>query len=468
MPGLQLRNSTYHFRRPVPPDLVEIVGKREWKRSLRLKPGQELKAHAQADRLWKQTEEQIVALRRELANSEDPVRLAKKAAQWANDFQLLDGQAGATREAAWINGEKVELDSQRDLHIVHIIEAAGREFGWDEQGHPKRLSPEQEARLAVLIEGKPIDPPMTVSQARDIYLADKERGPADKATAQGTQQFIDMVGDMELSQISRPMVIKWLRELRSERGQAPATVRRRLTTMRAIYNHMRKNYELKSDNPFASQDLPANVDDDRKRVPFHTKHFELIEAYLIKPDTDPHVRRIITLLKHTGCRPMEIGGLSKSEVYLDLEIPAIQVRWTADRRLKAKSAKRLVPLIGPALIAAREAVAAAEGDTLFPSKFLKTDRLSQTLNGAIRDAGVPKSPNRLIAYSFRHSMKEALRLAAVLEETQDALMGHAKAEVAARYGADRKHMHILKDALQRATPHLGDIVETQYLPGELP
>lgn len=84
------------------------------------------------------------------------------------------------------------------------------------------MSPEQEARLAVLIEGKPIDPPMTVSQARDIYLADKERGPADKATAQGTQQFIAMVGDMELSQISRPMVIKWLRELRSERGQAPA------------------------------------------------------------------------------------------------------------------------------------------------------------------------------------------------------------------------------------------------------
>lgn len=125
VPGLQLRNSTYHFRRPVPPDLVEIVGKREWKRSLRLKPGQELKAHAQADRLWKQTDEQIASLRRELANSANPVRLSKKAAQWASDFQLLDGQAGATREAAWINGEKVELDSQRDLILITSLKPPG-------------------------------------------------------------------------------------------------------------------------------------------------------------------------------------------------------------------------------------------------------------------------------------------------------------------------------------------------------
>ena len=176
----------------------------------------------------------------------------------------------------------------------------------------------------------------------------------------------------------------------------------------------------------------------------------------------------MTLLMFTGCRPMEIGGLSKSEVFLEQDIPAIRVRWTASRRLKTKSSDRLVPLIGPALQAAKEAVEASAGDNLFPEKYLITDRLSQTVIKEIRKAGVPHSPYRLIAYSFRHSMKEALRMAEVLDDTQDALMGHAKKGVGAHYGASRRRPEVLKQALERAIPHLGDVDETEFLPGELP
>ena len=105
---------------------------------------------------------------------------------------------------------------------------------------------------------------------------------------------------------------------------------------------------------------------------------------------------------------------------------------------------------------------------MFPEKYRKTDRLSQTLIKEIRKAGVPKAPNRLIAYSFRHSMKEALRVAEVLDDTQDALMGHAKKGMGAHYGAARRRPAVLQEALQRAVRHLGDVDETEYLPGELP
>ena len=466
--GLQLRNKTYQFRRAVPPDLVEIVGRREWKRSLGLGPGQELQAHAEAERLWRETEQQIDALRREMKLGNNKAVLAKKAAEWADHFQYLDGQPKAERETAFINGEWVELDSERDLAIEHIIEAAGREFGWDHKGHPKRLTPEQEARLAVLIEGRPVAPAITVSAAKDLYIADRFGGREDKATRQAVKQFIEMVGDLELAQINRRTVIKWLQDLVNKRDQAEGTVRRRLTSLKAIYNHIRKNYDLTADNPFANQEMPTARKGKRPPVPFHKRHFDLIDRHLTTPSVNPDIRRILTLLRYTGCRPMEIGGLSKSEVYLNLEIPAIRVRWTANRRLKTRSAERLLPLVGPALDAAQEALKAAQGEHLFGERFLNTNRLSQALVKELHKAGIPKSPNRLIPYSFRHSMKEALRMAEVLEETQDALMGHARKGMGAHYGVPDRPAHVLKTALERAIPHLGEVDETHYLPGELP
>ncbi|WP_339744161.1 DUF6538 domain-containing protein [uncultured Maricaulis sp.] len=468
VPGLQLRNNTYHFRRAVPPDLIEIVGQREWKKTLGLGPDQTLRAHVEANRLWRETDEQIATLRRELAHDCSPAVLAKRAAEWAGRFQLLDGQPGAIRETVWTDRGEDELDSQRDLNIERIIEEAGRQSGWDEKGHPKQLTPVQKARLAVLVAGKPVEPELTVSQARDLYLSERYDGRQDKATVQATNQFIEMVGDVELASISRPMVNRWLRSLVTDRGQSAGTVRRRLTTLKAIFNYLRKNYDLKADNPFAEQDIPATAAPPKPRVPFHRRHFSLLDAYVRRQDTDPNTRHILTLLKYTGCRPMEIGGLSKSEVYLDQEVPAIRVRWTADRRLKTAMAERVVPLIGPAITAAREALSTASDQHLFPQLYRDTERLSQTLNKAIRAAGVPHAPDRLVAYSFRHSMKEAMRLAEVPEETQDAIMGHSRKNVGAGYGAAKRPLGVLKDALERSIPHLGDVDETEYLPDELP
>lgn len=466
--GLQLRNKTYQFRRAVPPDLVEIVGRREWKRSLGLGPGQELQAHAEAERLWRKTEQQIDALRREMELGDNKAVLTKKAAEWADHFQYLDGQPKAERETAFINGEWVELDSERDLAIEHIIEAAGRDFGWDHKGHPKRLTPEQEARLAVLIAGEPVAPAITVSAAKEVYIADRFGGREDKATRQAVKQFIEMVGDLELAQINRRTVIKWLQDLVNKRDQAEGTVRRRLTSLKAIYNHIRKNYDLTADNPFANQEIPTARKEKRPRVPFHKRHLALIDRHLVTPSVSPDIRWILTLLRYTGCRPMEIGGLSKSEVYLDLKIPVIRVRWTANPASQNPLRRAIGSLGRPRTGCSAGSLKSRARRALVWERFLNTDRLSQALGKELHKAGIPKSPNRLIAYSFRHSMKEALRMAEVLEETQDALMGHARKGMGVHYGVPDRPAHVLKTALERAIPHLGEVDETHYLPGELP
>ena len=220
VPGLKLEKNTYHFRRVVPPELRDAFGFWEWKKSLKLSADQKLQAHAKAEPLWQETQRQIDEARLIIKLGKNPAIAARAAAEWAAENGFFDNQDGADRRVVWSPHGAVELDSERDLAFEQIVEEAGREFGWDEKGHPRRLSPDQEARLVVLASGKPIEPPMTVSQARDLYIADRFNGAADKATTQATKQFIEMVGDIELTSITRPMVIKWLRELASERGQA--------------------------------------------------------------------------------------------------------------------------------------------------------------------------------------------------------------------------------------------------------
>lgn len=468
VPGLKLTNGWYHFRRAVPADLRDIVGKREWKRSLGLKVGDEVRAAMRAEELWKETEAQIAELREKIARRDDPARLAKEAGEWAAEFELLDGQRGAVRQTAWINGQKEALDSQRDLAIDHIIDAAGKKFGWDEEGRPRAFTPEQEAKLTVLEAGKPVSPPLTIARACDLYLQDRYSGKPDKAVTQGVGQFIDLAGNLVLHEITRPIVIKWLNDLALKNHQSSGTIRRRLTTLRAIYNHARDNYGVAGDNPFARQKVPDVAVQGVPRLPFHRTHFQLLDRHLQSGKVPDEVRIILTLLRYTGCRPLEIGGLSRSEVYLDTDVPVIRVRWTKGRRVKTRTAERIVPLVGPALDACKEAVERTEREMLFDLKYQSTDRLSQTLVKVIHEAGIPKSPRRLIPYSFRHSMKEALRRANVLEDTQDAIMGHSRSHIGRQYGAQRRPAIVLQEAMALAHPLLGEVDETEYLPGELP
>lgn len=93
--------------------------------------------------------------------------------------------------------------------------------------------------------------------------------------------------------------------------------------------------------------------------------------------------------------------------------------------------------------------------------------LSQRLNKAIRAAGVPKS-RRLVAYSFRHGMKQALREAEAPQDIQDRILGHGRRTVSENYGAPRSMLIRLRDALERAVPHLGRVEVANYRPEELP
>lgn len=446
------------------PDLIGAVGKREWKISLKVAAGDEKQAVVVADKLWVETDKLIEELRTPIPKI-SRIERAKQAGQWAAHHELLDGQQGTSREVIVVSGERVELDSQRDLTIDHIIEEASRQFGVDDEGRPLKLTPEQDAKLQTLLSGKPVLPDLRVSEAAELYLANRlER--TDKATKAAVDQFIEHSGDMLLKHINRSVSASWLRWLASTRRQSHETIKRRNGVMKAIFNFMLDEYELDITNPFIRQQIPKSAKKSQSPLPFNKDHLALIDKAILEGRIDQETAALITLLKFTGCRPMEIAGLSKADIQLNETIPHLRLTPNKVRRLKTELSERRVPLSEEATLAIELIFESNPAAYLFSERFHSTDRLTQILNKSIRLAGVPKS-NGLVAYSFRHGFIEALKLSGRYDIVGKELVGHAENSSGKDYGANRRPLDQLNATLLQAIKLLGCVDNSEYDASEL-
>ena len=87
--------------------------------------------------------------------------------------------------------------------------------------------------------------------------------------------------------------------------------------------------------------------------------------------------------------------------------------------------------------------------------------ISKNINKAVLAAGIKKSP-RLSAYSYRHTLAEAMRSAGIPQHIHDRIMGHTAPGIAGRYGSPRSRLSEVKDALMAAMEHLGDVDDSIY------
>ena len=98
-----------------------------------------------------------------------------------------------------------------------------------------------------------------------------------------------------------------------------------------------------------------------ERMPFNHQHLALVEAQLRSNSIDPYVRSIIKLLRVTGCRPMEIAGLTRADVFLDEPTPWVWIRNNGVRRLKTNTSQRRIPVLPEVVTDLRALSAAADG-----------------------------------------------------------------------------------------------------------
>lgn len=289
-------------------------------------------------------------------------------------------------------------------------------------------------------------PPVKLSEAVRSYLKEREArtsyGDLEKQVGLVVSGLGSSMGQVDpaLSSIDREAAHTY-RESLLAKGNSIGTVRRRITTIKAVLNAADKRFDL-SDwrNPFNAMGLPEDdgMAGEDKRHSLTLEDIRKIRDHQSGMNSD--ARDIWHLMMFTGLGPNEARGLQWDEVSLDGDTPHFEVRANQRRRLKGKQRRRRVPLVGTALQMMRQRrteATTAQGD-VFPryAAHRNANTLSAALVKPMKAAGVWQKIVK-VPYSLRHTMKDALRRSCP-QNIQLLLLGHGHAEgrAASQYGED--------------------------------
>jgi integrase len=317
--------------------------------------------------------------------------------------------------------------------------------------------------------GLHLAPKVSVSDAFEVYVdviaTDELRGKSAKQRAdwrkvkeRARNNFIKVVGDVPLSDITRDQALQfydfWRKRIApSDKEMAegalvthsPASGNRDIGNMRVLFSAYHRHIgEMDRFNPFAG--LGFEEDDERTRPPFSVKWITetILAPGALSTLNDP-ARRIFLTLVETGARPSEVANLLPRHIVLDHEIPHIVISPRRERedprQIKTGTSVRKVPLLGVSLAAMK---ASPKG---FPEYHDNETTLSNTLMKHFRKHKLLPTPAHTI-YSIRHAFEDRMKDALVDEEVRKLLMGHALDRP--RYGAGGS-LELRREALARIT-----------------
>lgn len=411
------------YRRTVPPDVREVIGRKNWTRTW--KPDTPLA--------------QIEAEAAQLARLHDA------------EIRVARGEAEAEEIARAEADARAVLKQQRFEDLAFIAE---------------NPTPTDAYFLAAVESGGVVRRSIPLSQAVARHAVGRDQKPFKFAL----QSFEAVHGDPDILAIRRSDVATWI-DHEHRRGVKPSTVRRRLDALRASVERAYLDADVIQRNPFAKHTIMGGQGSRSDRVPLHKTHLALLDDYLktskrLRPDT----RNLINLLRWTGAGTAEVAGLETRDVILDHEISHVWIRPNGVRTLKTDARERQVSLLPEALEAARDAVERA-GDRAelfegYDRGGRKAEYFSSRLNQILRRAGVPRNP-RLTIYSLRHCWVEALHAAGIRERLIRYIVGHSGRDIHGKYGADKALLAEVLAALEKAAPLLGEVDPAVYRAGEL-
>ncbi|RWO35903.1 MAG: hypothetical protein EOS08_02625 [Mesorhizobium sp.] len=425
----------WRYRRIVPDKLRPVIGKREFLVPLGHTEAAALRAYP---KVHAAVERSIVDAVRKLRA---PATTAASAQPDLAKPTDLERYRLATRHVAeWNLTDPDEIDIMAD----HLEETgqAGRTFLGQE--------PADLYRALVVPDMKP---KATIEDAKRLYLTEKVKD--DRKKGLELERVFRLVAEaVDLSRTLDSLKRQDAKEVRDHMldGRSATSVDRYLNVVRAAINHALKEFDLDCKNPF----MGLEVGDKDKAEPDRDKRrpYTDVEVKLVRQRVDDHASETLghiwRILEGTGCRLAEVAGLRVKDVYLDHAVPHIEVEWHDDRRVKTMASRRRVPLLGDALVAAKEAVKAAKGETaLFPAYCREGGPASCSAILSKHVRAVVKDPKIGPAHSLRHRMADKLDLAGVQDSVRDRLLGHTKGEAREGYGGGvDAWLQIATDALQ--------------------
>ena len=238
-----------------------------------------------------------------------------------------------------------------------------------------------------------------------------------------------------------------LRDHLRGRGLSSQTIKRNLSNLRAIMNFVFKELGLEPSLAFSGVYLGEGVGT-VKRKPIAVNDIEALQSMCRQ--TNDEARWVIALLSDTGLRLSEALGLTKEDVHLTATTPYIDIRPRPWRRLKTRSSKRQVPVVGHALWALQQACEAAQGPLIFPKYCTPTTCKANSASAALNKwlSSRLQGTDHVVLHSFRHSLRDRLRAVECPPDIIDSIGGWSKLGVGEGYG-DGHRIEVLHKWMSR-------------------
>jgi integrase len=237
--------------------------------------------------------------------------------------------------------------------------------------------------------------------------------------------LIDCVGHESLTDLALSDAGKF-RDYLFDRGMASASVKRVISSVRAILNIAIKEYGLERPNIFKGTFIPADAQT-KKRLPVPND----------------------ALLKVQGeCRRLEAEVARLLVQDVDLQGRSLRISPNTIRGLKTKGTNRVIPL-SPRALELLQGFRQGKEDTdpLF-TKYARVrgnDACSAMLMKRLRTVITDK---KLTIHSLRHRMKDKLRNTGCPVDVSLTILGHSSNTVAANYGSGYA-LEVMREHLEK-------------------
>lgn len=418
---LRLRDGHWHYVRRIPRGIVELVGKR---------------SHVRVS--LKTLDKSVARLKRDHLEAADNDYWASFLSNQSEEVALRRYQSAVRRADA------IGL-TYRPVHEILQLESLPDIVARFEAIMDVRASPADEEAALGAVEV----PRVSVTQAFKVYCeeikpaelrgkSEAQRKSWKKVKLRAVNNFVALNGDMAMDDIERRHALKlfgFWRDRVAPPGEGgrpthnPSSAKKDMGNMRQLYREYWAHVapEEQRFNPF---DGLTFGDSTNSRPPFS---HEWMVTKIMRPGAmeafNEELRGIAYMVAATGARPSEIANLDAPVIILNAPVPHVFISPRMDpddpREIKTRSSTRVIPLVGLALAVMRRFPSG------FPRYFNKEGTLSNTLNKAMRDAGL--IPDKIppgynvghSAYSMRHSFEDRMKDAGLDEELRKILMGHA-------------------------------------------
>jgi integrase len=335
-------------------------------------------------------------------------------------------------------------------------------YGADQhQPPPPKIEP------PIPVEPKPVtSPPLpnktaeTFSEAFERYLATELAGTGANTIEEYRRKvkvFTDKVGDLPLSKITEHMAVEFLDgHLLSERAVSAGTRNGYAMLFKAIFKSAIRRKKATA-NPFEDQRVKQTTThyepftDGELAALFADAKFEIAPA---KHKTGTALPWASLISAYTGCRLEEVAQLKAEDIKQTDGVWFFE--FCTNGNGKTRAATRVAPLhhalIDAGLLRYRDAL--SPGSMLFPGlkRRKSRDRLGSNLGDAFsrwrKKLGIVRPGVNF--HSFRHTVGDRLRKAAVPEDDRAALLGHEDERITSRvYGHDGPGLHRLKAIVEK-------------------